>query len=511
MQGLTYRLIRTFLNARSLPVVLATSILIADRCRTLAFFSFRYTDDDQTLMWYAAREFLAGRIHEPHFYGQSYNTMMEAALAAPLVGLGVPFHIALPLVTVALSCLPFVLFSYWLARAGDYWMPALVLLFPAALPLEYAMLSSMPRGWSPGPFLASVSIFLGMTAQSRRGWFAFGFLAIAAYWASPAALPLILPMGLCAFLRGIGDRRPLAWMVYGMALGALLHFASTTFYLLEPDYELHGPPTVGCRFQALLRGLGGLNRYLGPVSPFRQGWLTLAALAVPSAVFLRLRKGSALVSVALALCVLVFALGTEAVRSAGETIFYHYGRAFLWVPLLIVIVWGLCEVEQRSWLGRPWARAVIPVILLLSAAYKHVCFNEDFQRLVGATTYMVEGVQVALVVQRSRQIESLAGPAGADLVVFEEHQKALAYACEALARGNLKTLLSAYERRTWRYREEQGRQPERFLVCGFSERELRHMRSHAEEVSVSLGVEGLALVRSPRYPVIRFLEASLIP
>ena len=83
--------------------------LAAQRCLVLDRFAFRYTDHDQVLMWYAATEYAHLRVHEPRFYGQNYNTMLEAAFAAPLVLAGVPHAQSLPIVTSFLALSPFVL------------------------------------------------------------------------------------------------------------------------------------------------------------------------------------------------------------------------------------------------------------------------------------------------------------------------------------------------------------------------------------------------------------------
>ena len=85
--------------------------LVWDRGTLCGKYLFRYTDEDQTCMWYAAHDLLHGRIAEPAFYGQDYNCCLEGFLAAPLVALHVPYNVACPLVTVGLNLLPFLLLA----------------------------------------------------------------------------------------------------------------------------------------------------------------------------------------------------------------------------------------------------------------------------------------------------------------------------------------------------------------------------------------------------------------
>src|SRR5579862_4201401 len=57
-----------------LPLVLSIAwLLLYDRYVLCKQYLFRYTDEDQTIMWYAAHELLHGRLHEPCFFGQDYN------------------------------------------------------------------------------------------------------------------------------------------------------------------------------------------------------------------------------------------------------------------------------------------------------------------------------------------------------------------------------------------------------------------------------------------------------
>ena len=58
--------------------------LVIDRVITLIRFGFIYTDIDQTVMWNGAYDYSRGIFHEPFFYGQAYNYMLESLLAVPV-------------------------------------------------------------------------------------------------------------------------------------------------------------------------------------------------------------------------------------------------------------------------------------------------------------------------------------------------------------------------------------------------------------------------------------------
>jgi len=118
------------------------ALLAIDRFQLCTQFLFKYSDEDQTLLWYAAKQTLQGHFPEPCFYGQAYNSCMEGILAAPLMLVHVPPWIAVPLVAVMLGLLPFLLMAAMAWRQKRFWLAGLSLLVPLILPLRYAMLAA---------------------------------------------------------------------------------------------------------------------------------------------------------------------------------------------------------------------------------------------------------------------------------------------------------------------------------------------------------------------------------
>ena len=85
--------------------------LLVDQLRAFLSFGRSHTDQDQTILWYAGREFLRGRFYEPNFFGQRYNTTFEAIPGALLRIAGLPWGTALPAATTLLVTLIWVLFA----------------------------------------------------------------------------------------------------------------------------------------------------------------------------------------------------------------------------------------------------------------------------------------------------------------------------------------------------------------------------------------------------------------
>jgi hypothetical protein len=143
-------------------------MLTWDRYVLCKEFLFKYTDEDQTIMWLAAHEILNGRLHEPCFYGQDYNSCIEGILAAPLIAGGAPYHIAVPLVTLMLGLLPFLAFAWVAWRRRQPLAAAAALLVPLLLPVRYGMMTGMPRGFVTGIAFATLPLLLLLPPARRK-------------------------------------------------------------------------------------------------------------------------------------------------------------------------------------------------------------------------------------------------------------------------------------------------------------------------------------------------------
>src|ERR1700722_4145953 len=79
------------------------------RWRVLYQYCFLITDCDQLLLWDAANDIHHGIFHEPCFYGQLYNPLVEPLLAQSFLFSGMPVRITLPLVSWLLGMFPYTL------------------------------------------------------------------------------------------------------------------------------------------------------------------------------------------------------------------------------------------------------------------------------------------------------------------------------------------------------------------------------------------------------------------
>jgi hypothetical protein len=455
--------------------------LVAQRCLVLDRFAFRYTDHDQVLMWYAATEYAHLRVHEPRFYGQNYNTMLEAAFAAPLVLGGVPHAQALPIVTSFLALSPFVLVGVFALRRGLLFTGIASLALPLTLPLRFHLVTSMPRGFVTGGFVACLAALVGLRSATPAGAFLFGLLSAGSISILPNALVLVIPV--CVYV-GLEKRGQAAWSmaaVLGAALAGLLHTAVQYFYVTHPAASFlsgdeEGVLTSLLGAQAITRvssGLSAPGRFLSDVLPTLLGGSVGAAAAIlaPPLLLWRARSYSgALASLAGGLC-LVVALGLKKVQAGSDSIFYPWSRHFLPLPIALVLYLLWWEMGRRDPAGER-VRTGLAVALVLCAAGVVAAERRSIDEVVPKEVAVVQRhvipARTDVVYRDCRLLEIDVRTTHASIVVFPlSSNLPLNYACPAVLEEPFSTLCPEYDRRAWLFETELARRPRQLLLYDY--------------------------------------------
>ena len=467
-----------------------------DRLAICRQYLFRYTDEDQTAMWYAAHDLLHGRIAEPAFYGQAYNNCLEGFLAVPLVALHVPYNIACPLVTVLLGLLPFLLLAAVALRRRHFLAAAGALLIPLVLPDRYAMICGIPRGFINGIAIAAIPMLLLLPRAAltptpslqtplstrRRSlvtaarYFFAAALSVIAFQTNPSCTILLVPVWtftlLTQFLNwrmwlfsplGLLAAAPYPWYVY--------HF----YHVTHPDYVLYLRDehfSWGHRFFTSYIHLAFPTNgpspvfadFLPPFIPATHAGLfliTLAALlAVALAVRLRLAALCSLLA-GIAIILLSFAYDRVAQGLPSNTVSYSYSRMWLAIPVLFAWLLFLLSTRRKSArvTPRPWltrtALSLLAVAAIAAAIFNIRRIPDTIDAELNADGFVIcPAVPVADLYAMARQIKNAADAQHADLLIVfgDDRQKHIDYAIPALL--NLETLFPDFERRTFRFIEE---------------------------------------------------------
>ncbi len=166
LQGM--KILTRIINQNNKLFSLSILLVLVVKSIYLFFFCYIYTDSDQTMQWLAATEYASGTFNSLFFYGQDYNPMIEALLAAPLVYVGVPPYIALPTITTLMGLTPWIFAIYILYKNSNLYVASVLLLILAALPYDYHIVNTISRGWVHGLFIASIGLFILFNTNNNK-------------------------------------------------------------------------------------------------------------------------------------------------------------------------------------------------------------------------------------------------------------------------------------------------------------------------------------------------------
>lgn len=448
-----------------LAAALAVAATTLDAVRSLWLAGIRTIDEDVAIYWYATQEFAHLHLREPFFYGQAYNHLGEAALAAPLTALGVPIWVGPVAVSLAVGLAPWVLLALLAWRRGARGLAVILLGAPALMPAGYQMI--LMRFFGMGLLLVAAALLVADSSRGPWRWLWVGLLLSVGALAVPNALPLA-----AAGLAWLAATRPgsgRGWLLAaaGAAGGLALYALGWSFYARNPGWALHPAPGLDLRLALVGDALLHLDRHLGRVTPWAlvhpavplTAVLGLAVLAVRRHLWAVAGPALALLAVALA----AFAL--EKVHQGTPSAFFAHERMFLGVPLALALV-AVAAAEARLWTGLPSTGGALAGAALVAALAvpKQVALARSIEAEMAAPQPVLRRAEVAEVRRTCRDLALEARDAGTDLVVFLQ-DRTLAYACGALGYGAIRTLYPEYERRTWLLQEESRARRSSVLLC----------------------------------------------
>ena len=132
-------------------------------------------------MWSGAKHYSQGLFYEPRFYGQDYNTMMEALFAVPFIKAGLPVYYAVPIATHLIFLIPFLFTAIYLFLKQRKEQALLVLAILLCMPTGYDIMNSIPRGFVTGMFFTSLFVVSLLNTKNYKFILINTFMAYVGY------------------------------------------------------------------------------------------------------------------------------------------------------------------------------------------------------------------------------------------------------------------------------------------------------------------------------------------
>ncbi len=363
-------------------------ILIADRVNTLINFCFLYTDIDQVVLWNGAVDYSKGIFHEPFFYGQSYNYMIEALVAVPLLWSSIPVTKSLPIATTIITCTSFISLAYLFYRNKNYFFSQITLAFPVLLTIEYNILTSIPRGFNQA-MLASPLLFASLfDSNKKRSMILFYTGAGLSFILNQSAVLIIIPIGAYHFWKEIKNK----WFYINAVILIpfyLLDKAAKHYYVIYPEKDLHKISGTEFDFNTLVNSLLHFNHW-EYLFLFKTNLGTQYIYLISGLIIINLikRNWRSFIFTISALTILIVSLGipkTQVVYE-GAGVFFTPNRLYILLPLIFILSLYVTFENIKV------KKALYPILLCLSlffVIHKHYRFEESITEIIGNTKFPV--------------------------------------------------------------------------------------------------------------------------
>jgi hypothetical protein len=442
--------------------LLFTSLLLVDRTFLIHRFLSNYIESDQAIFWYAADEAIHGRFHEPCFFGQSYNSNLEPYLAVPLIYAGIPHRYALPIITQCLALAPFFIFSVLLFRERNYACSLFILSLPLLFPVDYIIISSLPRGFVTGIFFVALGLAFFLRIKKDHRFAFLLFFTCCGLILNPNCLLLALPLLITLLAGKLREPGPVLFAGTGVLSASLLFCLSKLYYVYHPLHDFYRIPVPTFSFNRFFSAFDHLDEFL-----FGNAVLILGILLLLTILLYRLPGKIYFMASFVTLVVLIASFGFDRINGSflHNPVFLSKGRMFLAVPLLIGLQFSWAT-KTRQLLSRKFSTLFIYGLMMFSFfnVTRHLSqMRKTIDDSVnGAMSCWVRPVDSLR--SEARVMARLAKEYKATLFVFDWYNEALVYSGPLMADHTFETLFTLFDRRTWLLEEEEKRSRNGFFL-----------------------------------------------
>jgi hypothetical protein len=448
--------------------VLAAGLLI-DQLRALLSFGRSHTDQDQTILWYAGRELLSGKVYEPNFFGQRYNTTFEAIPGALLHAAGLSWGTALPLATTLLVTLIWVLLAATAYRLGQPIAALLALAAPLLMRVQYVLLFDAPRGVLAGDCAAALAMAIGLAARRYQirlfSLVAIGGLAILWEYAAVLAVIPVLVYVVCndwpryrrragqtVRLVAVATLPPLAWYLF-----------TVTWWSAHHSYLIYPAAASSLHWSVWVNNFDHLSAYVSYFAPALAPVAGVAVFLLASGIVLVMvlavrRRSLALLLANCSLLVLLL-LALTSTSAVLPGLYLAGSRILLPLPFA---AWFLCFAaldtakgkldtakKKRTRVQRPPRTNQHVIVIVVLATISLIVTQINFSTVATRSITPTVGVSIANPTQLSTYCAALTRVyRSTDAQLLATNNVNYAYGCAA--DDGLNTLIPTfYDRRGW--------------------------------------------------------------
>ena len=425
-----------------------------------------YFDDDQALMWDATVTYAHLKFPEPYFWGQSYGYMLESLIAVPFYWMKIPLYIALPTAAIINSLMAYVFIAYILAKDNHIKTACIVIASFLLMSWRWDILVSVPRCFISGMSLAVISsIWMNRTKSVIKAGI-YSFLCTIAFIMTNSAL-VIIAIGYLDFLLNVKrEIKKVKTVLTGGIAGLLIYFLAKSFYVINPEYNLHAAPTLALSKDVLFSNIIRFTVILSDFSFLNHGILILVAffMVILCSVIFQHWKIFILLCANMFLMFVMLSMKKTADYSDNSVTFSQTRMFLCWTYSLLPIVyyWKMSDISFhyycrvfRVFKAKPSQLFICMILLIIVVTANVIKLDQldadvksEYSKLRNG--YAANTYKVSDIILLCKDIDRMAELSHADTIITGD-RRALSYAFDALYFGKYTVYNCVYDRRTWNY------------------------------------------------------------
>lgn len=433
---------------------LAVSSIAIYRLFIFFMYSIHTTDIDQVVLWlYTAA---AGHFDYlwPYFPGQMYGSGLEAILAVPFYWLGMPVYMGLPLTTIILWAIPFLLSSFILLKKNKYISSYLILLVFILSTIQVDILSSIPRIFIAGFATAFIgAIILHEYSKNSKAIFVAIILFFIAYLNSQISITISLISALYWVLDNYKElKKYLSAIISSVCIGSLLIFNFAFLFPRNHEYEIVyavGTDSV-VNINAIKSNLGMIGKTLSDYSIVSFFNIPIMLIAIFVSLFVVSIIKKEYKCFVVSLCSVIGTLCFFALtRTLAYTDLYLFkqSRMFVFIPFLIIL--NIFIYSHTISLKFKMNHYILVIGIVVASIVKIIYFNNIH------TEYVEEGFDIesyAISIDTMKEFSSYIHDVAKEnnaryLMIHSDHDaSALRYTTEALNYGDIEVYTNKMDR-----------------------------------------------------------------
>lgn len=395
---------------------LILSYVIIDRVFTLVHFGFIFTDIDQVILWDAANDYSQGYFNEPFFYGQDYNFMLEAFLAAPLLWLDVPVNYALPIITTILAILPFVCASFFFKRLGKPFWSYSILLFLLLLPIEFNCLTTISRGFVQAGLFLPFLIYGFIYPQKEKYHIVLYISAAFCFILNSSSILIIVPV--LIYVLSFNYKR-LRFYLKAIAVVPvyLLSYWAKQFYVLNPERRVHYITGLEIDSETFVNSITSTDHfnYLFPIdSTWGYTYLLLILVFIVFACIRKKYKALLFLSALLALILLTFSIPKVQILYENAGVMFTRSRLYTVLPISFFL--GIYLLLKDCYLQGKYL-VLVPIFGLIALVCKNWTAESSYMQVANDSRFPMESS--SNLMDRVKALNAPAQKYKVDLVLHE--------------------------------------------------------------------------------------------